>query len=61
MPSNILTLREVVDMLILENDPIEFHRIPITAETAPDETDFDAVLQLLCRQTLADTAFVLYV
>lgn len=57
--SNILTLRDVVNHFSDEGDAIDFHRVPITAETPPDEADFDHILEILCQQNASQTAIVL--
>ncbi|KAI9328029.1 inositol hexakisphosphate-domain-containing protein [Zopfochytrium polystomum] len=59
LPQNVLTLREVIDLLKRENDPLELYRIPVTAEQAPDDTDYDNLLQVLSKLDLKDTAVVL--
>ncbi|KAJ3086244.1 hypothetical protein HK102_013370 [Quaeritorhiza haematococci] len=57
---NVLSPREVMeDVLKREGDPVAYYRVPVTAETPPDETDFDYLLQLLSKENLTDTAVVL--
>ncbi|KAJ1539576.1 hypothetical protein HK405_012731, partial [Cladochytrium tenue] len=58
LPQNVLTLREVIESLQREDDPIELFRVPVTAEEAPDDTDYDCILQILSKIDLKDTAIV---
>lgn len=38
---------------------LDYYRVPVTAETPPDESDFDHLLCILSRHNLTDTAIVL--
>lgn len=42
-----------------EGAGIDYYRVPVTAETAPDEADFDRLLSVISRHNLTDTAIVL--
>ncbi|RKO94243.1 inositol hexakisphosphate-domain-containing protein, partial [Blyttiomyces helicus] len=68
--ADVLSLREVMDVIKSEehaedaaaktkNITVTYHRVPITAETPPEASDFDEILSLLCRTHLMDTAIVL--
>ncbi|KAJ3117238.1 hypothetical protein HDU96_007497 [Phlyctochytrium bullatum] len=59
MSENVLTVKEVTEVLRQEGLPIDFYRVPVTAEQAPDEADFDALVQILTRVDLASTSIVL--
>jgi hypothetical protein len=56
---NVLTVREVVDLLKEEGDPIDYHRVPLTAEQTPDESDYDSLIHILSSINLTNTAIVL--
>jgi len=69
---NVLTMREAMDVLrdeVAESGVIaesgvkhvhvEFHRVPVTAETPPDDNDLDHMLQILGGSSLSDTAIIL--
>lgn len=60
-PDNILTLREVMsNMLPIEEDGVvSFHRIPLTAEAAPEDGDFDDMLRLITQVDLSSLSIVL--
>ncbi|TPX31687.1 hypothetical protein SmJEL517_g05062 [Synchytrium microbalum] len=55
---HVQTLREVIDELKHEGHPLEYNRVPMTAETAPDESDLDTLLQLLTRRATRTSAIV---
>lgn len=49
-PNNVMTLREMVAQVALKmNVGVEYHRVPITAETSPEEKDFDQLLQIISK------------
>ena len=43
-PATVFTPRELFEMLSLEGLRVQFHRVPITDEQAPQEKDFDTIL-----------------
>lgn len=38
---------------------LDYYRVPVTAETPPDEADFDHLLSIISKHNLTDTAIVL--
>ncbi|KAJ3193150.1 hypothetical protein HK101_005337 [Irineochytrium annulatum] len=56
---NVLTVRDVIEVLRQDGLVIDFHRVPVTAEQAPDDSDFDALVQILTHLDLSSTAIVL--
>ncbi|KAJ3280819.1 hypothetical protein HK104_000390 [Borealophlyctis nickersoniae] len=65
---DVLTLREAMDVLAEEEKESEsggdgvdvfYERVPLTAETEPNPTDFDELLAVLKKTNLRDTAIVL--
>ncbi|TPX51665.1 hypothetical protein SeMB42_g01840 [Synchytrium endobioticum] len=55
---HVLTLRQVIDELKQEGHSIEYNRVPMTAETAPDQVDLDQLLQILTRKVSRTSAIV---
>lgn len=39
---------------------LDFYRVPVTAETPPDESDIDRIVNIISSHNLTDTAIVLY-
>ncbi len=52
------------DVMHLSRDaaglPLYYHRIPITAEAAPEDKDFEVLLQIVGRSNIRDSVFILY-
>ena len=44
-PSSVLTLRDVYDLMIHEGYNVDYQRLPITDEQAPEEQDFTVLLR----------------
>jgi hypothetical protein len=40
---------------------LNYYRIPITAEAAPEDKDFEALLQIVTRSNVRTTCFIMYV
>ncbi|KAI8829287.1 inositol hexakisphosphate-domain-containing protein [Chytriomyces cf. hyalinus JEL632] len=55
---HVLTVREVVDLLKHEGYPLEYYRVPLTAERAPDPGDLDYMVKILSTIDLKNTAIV---
>jgi len=53
-PSSVLTLREVYDSIKRRGYKINFNRVPVTDERAPEEQDFNELLRLLKTVTAYD-------
>ena len=56
---NVHTVKEVYSLLDKEGDKIEYCRVPMTAEQAPEDADFDALVQILSIVDLTNSAIVL--
>ncbi|KAI9175819.1 hypothetical protein H9P43_006183 [Blastocladiella emersonii ATCC 22665] len=55
------TLREIADTLEASaagTPPVHLYRVPVTAETPPDEADFDTLVAILAQYPVAGTAVV---
>ncbi len=59
LPSAIQTLRQVVLQLKKENCELDYYRIPVTAEHAPQEEDFDFLMRVLSSVDWSDTAVIM--
>jgi hypothetical protein len=55
---NVKTIKEVMEDFAVEGVKIEYFRVPVTAERAPDNGDFDYLLKLITRHSKNDTAIV---
>ncbi|KAJ3127930.1 hypothetical protein HK100_009462 [Physocladia obscura] len=58
-PEYVLTAREVVELLTNEGYPIEYYRVPLTAERAPDPAEMDDLVHIFSSIDLQNTAIVL--
>lgn len=59
-PENVKTLRQTMDALNPSGKfALQYHRIPITAETVPDLADFDHLFRLVCSLNLEKCSLVL--
>jgi hypothetical protein len=59
-PNNILTLKELMESMKerLQLD-LAYYRVPLTAESAPEPTDFDEILRIISQYNSKNTSFVL--
>ncbi|KAJ3024316.1 UNVERIFIED_CONTAM: hypothetical protein HDU68_008233 [Siphonaria sp. JEL0065] len=55
----VLTVRDVVELLKNEGHPIEYYRVPLTAERAPDAAEMDDLVRILSTIDLHNTAIVM--
>ncbi|ORY52376.1 hypothetical protein BCR33DRAFT_711697 [Rhizoclosmatium globosum] len=58
-PEYVLTVRDVVELLKNEGHPIEYYRVPLTAERAPDPSEMDDLVRILSTIDLQNTAIVM--
>ncbi|KAJ3072961.1 hypothetical protein HDU98_002548 [Podochytrium sp. JEL0797] len=58
-PEYVLTARDVVELLKNEGHPIEYYRVPLTAERAPDPSEMDDLMKILSKIDLQNTAIVM--
>jgi protein-tyrosine phosphatase len=60
-PENIMTIKEIMEVMKMheKRHGLQYVRVPITAETPPDESDFDLFIQILSSMSLEGTAVVL--
>ncbi|KAI9144841.1 inositol hexakisphosphate-domain-containing protein [Paraphysoderma sedebokerense] len=52
---NVLTLKEAMNLADIR---VHYHRVPVTAEATPDETDFDHIMQVLASEDWKNSAIV---
>ncbi|KAI9351265.1 inositol hexakisphosphate-domain-containing protein [Obelidium mucronatum] len=58
-PEYVLTVRDVVELLKNEGHPIDYYRVPLTAERAPDAAEMDDLVRILSTIDLHNTAIPL--